>query len=199
MTSAATPPMTSAGTAAGMPLGAWSLLGTLFLPLLLALLVALPHGAWAAELQIPMWLIDGEGVAEPIGSLMARDSETGLVLVPDLQGLPPGEHGFHLHGGSSCGAGLSDGVRVAGLAAGGHWDPDHAGHHLGPDGPGHRGDLSRLVVAADGRATAEVRAPRLQVRDLAGRALIVHAGGDTYSDTPPLGGGGARIACGLAA
>ena len=32
----------------------------------------------------------------------------------------------------------------------------------------------------------------------ANHALIVHAGGDTYSDTPPLGGGGARVACGVA-
>jgi len=130
---------------------------------------------------------------------MARDSADGLVIEPQLRDLPPGEHGFHLHAGSSCAAGLSDGVAVAGLAAGAHWDPDQSGHHLGPDGAGHRGDLSRLVVAADGTATQPVRAPRLTVADLSGRALIVHAGGDTYTDTPPLGGGGARIACGVAA
>jgi Cu-Zn family superoxide dismutase len=41
-------------------------------------------------------------------------------------------------------------------------------------------------------------APRLSTADLRGRALIVHAGGDTYRDVPPLGGGGARIACGIA-
>ena len=39
--------------------------------------------------------------------------------------------------------------------------------------------------------------PRLKASDLRGRALVVHAGGDTYADTPPLGGGGARIACGV--
>ena len=51
---------------------------------------------------------------------------------------------------------------------------------------------------ADGSTTSEVVAPRLRTTDLRGRALIVHAGGDTYSDVPPLGGGGARIACGIA-
>ena len=90
-----------------------------------------------------------------------------------------------------------DGVMVAGLAAKGHWDPDETNTHLGPFGNGHRGDLSRLVVDVDGNTTTTVVAPRLSVADLRGRALIVHAGGDTYSDTPPLGGGGARIACGM--
>jgi Cu-Zn family superoxide dismutase len=41
-------------------------------------------------------------------------------------------------------------------------------------------------------------APRLKVADAEGRALMIHAGGDNYSDQPkPLGGGGARIACGV--
>ena len=86
---------------------------------------------------------------------------------------------------------------VAGLAAGGHWDPDETGEHLGPFGNGHRGDLSRLVVNDDGTTPTSVVAPRLSTADLRGKALVVHAGGDTYSDTPALGGGGARIACGV--
>ena len=33
---------------------------------------------------------------------------------------------------------------------------------------------------------------------LRGKSVIIHAGGDNYSDQPqPLGGGGARIACGV--
>ena len=39
---------------------------------------------------------------------------------------------------------------------------------------------------ADGNTTTTVVAPRLSVADLRD-ALIVHAGGDTYSDTPPSG------------
>ena len=43
-----------------------------------------------------------------------------------------------------------------------------------------------------------VVAPRVRLSDLPGRALIVHAGGDNYSDEPAaLGGGGARVACGV--
>lgn len=149
----------------------------------------------AAERLLTLHRIDASGTHEPLGTLLLEDTAEGLRIVPDLQGLPPGEHGFHLHALGSCDPGNGDDGPVAGLAAGGHWDPDGSGHHLGPDGPGHRGDLSRLVVGADGHALAPVRAPRLTVADVSGKALIVHAGGDTYTDTPPLGGGGARVAC----
>ena len=53
------------------------------------------------------------------------------------------------------------------------------------------------LVDEDGTTPTSVVAPRLSTADLRGKALVVHAGGDTYSDTPPLGGGGARIACGV--
>ena len=40
--------------------------------------------------------------------------------------------------------------------------------------------------------------PRLKLADIHGKALMIHAGGDNYADEPkPLGGGGARIACGV--
>jgi Cu-Zn family superoxide dismutase len=42
-----------------------------------------------------------------------------------------------------------------------------------------------------------VVAPHLTVDDVLGHSIMIHAGGDNYSDQPaPLGGGGARIACG---
>lgn len=55
-----------------------------------------------------------------------------------------------------------------------------------------------LYVNAEGRATDPVLAPRIKPEQMAGRALMVHAGGDNYADEPePLGGGGARVACGV--
>ena len=47
-------------------------------------------------------------------------------------------------------------------------------------------------------ATQPVLAPRVQLTDVKNRALMIHAGGDNHSDHPaPLGGGGARIVCGV--
>ena len=87
---------------------------------------------------------------------------------------------------------------VPGLAAGGHYDPAGTGRHEGPYGDGHLGDLPPLYVDGDGRATLPVLAPRLEAGDLKGRSLMIHAGGDNYADHPEkLGGGGARVACGV--
>ena len=63
---------------------------------------------------------------------------------------------------------------------------------------GHLGDLPALTVGADGTASTAVTAQRLKMSDVKDRSLMIHAGGDNYSDMPAaLGGGGARIACGL--
>jgi len=43
-----------------------------------------------------------------------------------------------------------------------------------------------------------VHAPKLTLADLKGRSIMIHANGDNHSDTPKkLGGGGARVACGV--
>ena len=169
------------------------------LPLLaLALLLTIGGRVHAASVEVTFQRISSDGIGDVIGTATAKDTDQGLVVFPDLNGLPEGEHGFHLHSLGSCEAGSAeDGTAIAGLQAGGHWDPDESGSHQGPFGNGHRGDLSRLIVDADGSTNTSIVAPRLSTADLSGKAFIVHAGGDTYSDTPPLGGGGARIACGV--
>jgi superoxide dismutase, Cu-Zn family len=165
----------------------------------LGLVLALvPAAASAATMTIPMNLITDQGVGAPIGNVRAEDTGGGLKLTPELAGLLPGPHGIHVHEQPSCGPGEKDGKK-AGLAAGDHWDPDHTGKHLGPGGQGHKGDLPVLEVAPNGTATTPIAAPRLTVADLKGHALVIHQGGDNYSDQPqPMGGGGARIACGVA-
>ena len=40
-------------------------------------------------------------------------------------------------------------------------------------------------------------APNLKLSDIAGRALVIHEGGDNYSDQPENGGAKGRIACGV--
>jgi Cu-Zn family superoxide dismutase len=91
-----------------------------------------------------------------------------------------------------------DGKMVAALAAGGHFDPAGTKKHAAPWGDGHLGDLPPLFVDASGVATQPVLAPRLKAADIVGRSIMVHAGGDNHADHPaPLGGGGARVACGV--
>ncbi|WP_395769820.1 superoxide dismutase family protein [Arenimonas sp.] len=59
-------------------------------------------------------------------------------------------------------------------------------------------DGKPVAALAEGSATQPVLAPRLKLSELPGRSLMLHAGGDNHADHPAtLGGGGARIACGV--
>lgn len=155
--------------------------------------------ASAADLIVPMATVDAQGAGAALGNItISASPKGGVVLTPALTGLAAGEHGFHVHESPSCAPKEKDGKMTPALAAGGHYDPAATKKHAGPDGSGHLGDLPKLTVAADGSATQSVTAPRLKLSDLKGRALIIHAGGDNYADEPePLGGGKARIACGV--
>ena len=164
--------------------------------LVASLLLCTP--AFAAETSVTVSKLNDDGsIGKSAGTVGFRDTPQGLEIRPQLSGLPKGEHGFHVHENGSCEGAKKDGKVVPGLAAGGHYDPKHTGEHTGPKGEGHLGDLPSLMADKAGKAEETLLAPRLKVSDLKGRALVIHAGGDNYSDKPkPLGGGGARIACG---
>lgn len=152
-----------------------------------------------ADYKVEMNTIDEKGVGASIGHVaIAAGPSGGVVFTPSLKGLAPGSHGFHVHEMSNCGAKEKDGKPSAGEAAGPHWDPEKHAKHASPKGGGHKGDLPALQVAASGDAAKAVTAPRLKLADLSGKSLMIHAGGDNYSDKPkPNGGGGERIACGV--
>lgn len=154
--------------------------------------------AVAAEGSATLNLLTEAGNGKAVGTVTVTETQYGLVFTPALTGLPPGFHGFHVHDKGSCAPGPQDGKTVPGLAAGGHYDPANAKKHGLPWGDGHKGDLPGLVVDASGAAMNPVLGPRLTFADVKGRALMVHMGGDNHADQPaPLGGGGARMACGV--
>ena len=139
------------------------------------------------------------GSGQSTGTVMISSSEYGAVFTPELKGLPAGSHGFHVHVNGSCDSITKDGKTILGGAAGGHYDPEETGKHGFPwTDDNHLGDLPPLYVNAHGVADQPVMAPRVTLDDVKGRALMIHAGGDNHSDHPAkLGGGGARIVCGV--
>ncbi|HAI49786.1 MULTISPECIES: superoxide dismutase [Cu-Zn] SodC [Atlantibacter] len=155
--------------------------------------------AQAASEDVEMHLVTPQGIGQSIGEVKIEETNNGLKFTPDLKALPPGERGFHIHAKGSCEPAMKNGTPSAAEAAGGHLDPQSTGKHQGPEGAGHLGDLPVLVVDKEGMAKEAVTAPRLKSLDeVKGKALMIHAGGDNMSDKPePLGGGGARYACGV--
>ncbi len=155
--------------------------------------------AHAADTAVTMHLVDKDGVGQSIGQVTVRETAHGLMFEPDLRQLQPGYHGFHVHQHGSCEPEEKNGSMTAAAAAAGHFDPADAGAHKGPYEDGHLGDLPGLQVNTDGVAELPVLAPRLEtIGQIEGRALMIHAQGDNYADEPAaLGGGGARVACGV--
>ncbi|MGR5237147.1 superoxide dismutase [Cu-Zn] SodC [Vibrio alfacsensis] len=162
----------------------------------LAALTFLSAPAFAETVSVEM--ID-LGSGQSAGMVTISSSEYGTVFTPELKGLPAGVHGFHLHANGSCDSSSKDGKTVLGGAAGGHYDPEDTGKHGFPwTDDNHLGDLPALYADAEGNANQPTLAPRVKLTDAKGRALMIHAGGDNHSDSPAkLGGGGARIVCGV--
>jgi superoxide dismutase, Cu-Zn family len=124
----------------------------------------------------------------------------GLVqIVYNLQGLPPGMHGVHVHAVGRC-----DPPDFT--SAGGHFDPGPAGN-TDPDvnHPYHSGDLPNIVANAAGAVTATSYTTRLNLGgplspiDADGAAIVIHQNPDTnQTGTKGQGvGGGTAIACGI--
>jgi Cu-Zn family superoxide dismutase len=120
-------------------------------------------------------------------------------VVYNLQGVPPGTHGVHIHTVGRCDPPLFE-------SAGGHFDPGPAGN---PDAdvnhPYHSGDLPNIVANAQGAVTATAYTTRINLGgplspiDADGAAIVIHQNPDTnQTGTKGQGvGGGTAIACGV--
>jgi Cu-Zn family superoxide dismutase len=147
----------------------------------------------AAQKAVKVDLHDGMGAS--VGTATLSASPKGVSIKLDLNNLPPGVHGIHVHAVAKC-------EGPAFTTAGGHLNPDMKHHGLdNPDGP-HAGDMLNVTVAADGTAKSTIVAPGVTMGDGAnsifangGTALVIHAMTDDQK-SDPAGNAGARIACG---
>ena len=132
---------------------------------------------------------------ESIGEANLLDGPNGLIIRVELApgSLSPGWHGIHLHATGDC----SD-VGMYKMS-GGHVGKMEGGHGLlNPKGP-ENGDLPNIWAAADGSAGYEAFTTLDTLGALVdedGSAIIIHEGEDDHM-TQPIGGAGARVACGV--
>lgn len=135
---------------------------------------------------------------EPLGMATLTQAPRGVLIRLDYEGLTPGWHGIHLHQIGDC----SD---PAFKSAGGHINPSGREHGLlNPDGPDNA-DMTNIFVGEDGTGAAELYSHAVSINgangapallDENGSAFVIHVNEDDHH-TQPIGGAGARAACGV--
>lgn len=121
----------------------------------------------------------------------------GVMVWVEISGLPPyqpaqnnenpiGPHGFHIHERGNCTVGDPQNPFQA---AGEHWNPYNQPHG------NHAGDFP-VLFSNNGYAYMSFFTNRFKVKDVLGKAIIIHQNPDDYR-TQPAGDAGKRLACGV--
>src|SRR4051794_41691747 len=94
------------------------------------LVLILAGAAKAADLTATMYGIDTRGTGEAVGTVTIGSGGGGAGFTTDLEGLPAGRHGFHVHANGDCRPGPDDsGLVVAGGGARRPRDPGGRKQH----------------------------------------------------------------------
>lgn len=150
-----------------------------------------------------------DAAGQQVGTAIFEEAENGVRVLAELQNLPPGEHGIHVHG-----VGICDPAGAEPFAsAGEHFNPVDAPHGAPPtedelaapadEHVAHAGDLGNVTIGDDGTGTLDIVSNRFTLGEgpttLAGQygtALVVHENPDDLT-TQPSGDSGPRLACGV--
>lgn len=139
------------------------------------------------------------GDGKDAGVVTATEAPHGVLLKLELKSLTPGWHAIHFHEKGDCG---TPDFKSAGAHV--HTTAQVTHGLLNPDA-NDNGDLPNVFAGADGAATAEVYSTLVSLKGAGGRpalldadgsAIVVHASPDDHK-TQPIGGAGARAACGV--
>ncbi len=125
------------------------------------------------------------------GLVTFMQTDNGIQIDADIDGLTPGKHGFHVHEYGDCSA-------PDGTSTGGHFNPDNKKHGAPTDMERHVGDLGNVTADSTGHAHLTMTDTMISFsgpHSIIGRGIIVHAGEDDLK-TQPTGNAGARVACG---
>ncbi len=126
------------------------------------------------------------------GEVIFTAVNDGVRVVANIQGLTPGDHGFHVHEFGDCSAPDAS-------SAGAHFNPTNK-HHGSPESEDrHVGDLGNITADENGKGHYDRVDKIIKLNgqnNIVGRSVIVHANADDFV-TQPAGNAGAKVACGV--
>lgn len=126
------------------------------------------------------------------GTVKFIQLDEGVKVVAEIEGIDPGEHGFHIHEFGDCSA-------PDAKSAGGHFNPHNTLHGSPLDLPRHVGDLGNVAANKNGKAIYQYVDFLIKLEgpdSIIGKSVIVHKDRDDFT-SQPSGNAGARLACGL--
>lgn len=150
-------------------------------------------------MPIEVTLHDTSGAT--VGQAIFTEGPDGVTIRVRVEGMTPGEHGWHLHAVGICDPKGDEPFSSAGP----HWNPTEQPHG-GPESPHHHvGDFGNITVGEDGAGDSQITTRDFtlgegptSVFDTDGTAIIIHAGTDDLT-SQPSGNSGPRFACGVVA
>ncbi|RJP81045.1 MAG: superoxide dismutase family protein [Candidatus Zixiibacteriota bacterium] len=130
--------------------------------------------------------------AIPMGTVTFSERGDSMRVLVHLTGVPPGDHGFHVHEFGDCSDPLNNSM-------GGHFNPEGVDHGAPATEPHHTGDMGNLSVGPDSMAHADFFVDKMTFEDdhsILGRAVVLHTGTDDFV-SQPSGNSGPPLACGV--
>lgn len=146
-----------------------------------------------AAIEIDMFNTD----SRTVGTAIFDESEECVILTLNLEDVPAGEYGMHIHEfGQATPPTFED--------AGDHFNPTDASHGFDDEDGHHLGDLPNLVVPENGIVNEVIEIPDVSLLPDAeftlateeGTSLIIHTEPDDY-ETQPTGDAGERMIGGV--
>ncbi|MGL5859891.1 MAG: superoxide dismutase family protein [Phycicoccus sp.] len=128
---------------------------------------------------------DGEGVGVVRFTVSGAQTKVAVDLDSDeALGALDAFHGFHIHAnddpanGDGCVADPAQPASTWFVSADGHLSEEGETHGA------HRGDMPSVLVNDDGTAELRFTTGRLDIGDLRGRAVVLHANPDNFGNVP---------------
>lgn len=139
---------------------------------------------------VTLYAVGGSGVS---GVVHFTQAAGGVKVEAHVDGLTPGDHGFHIHYYGDCTA-------PDGTSAGGHFNPAGVTHGGPEDAVHHVGDLGNLTAGDNGHGMMMDQffkgVSLTGANGIIGRAVIIQSGADDLT-SQPAGAAGRRLACGV--